>query len=273
MSAAAADQPYTLFNPAPSDSLRPLNSDQYDNVLDAHTLDAGHVQLETSLVNYYYYSARHDFPGLSYKLAEEEYNWSPRIRVGLLQNVEFEAHPSYSIDSDNVKGAYSSPYFPYAFNSTTRSSGFGNLDLGSKINLWGNDGGMMSLAVHPYVSIPTDHGIVAGGVSVPFGLALPGGLYLKIETEISADHNYHHTIYGGFYNAISLHKTLCSKSDAFAYLDSTASSDPNSSWYGYAGFGATYNITRNLQLFGAMGFGVVNSAYDYNPRFGVVARF
>lgn len=228
--------------------------------------------METSLVNYYLYSEHIGYPGVSYKFSEEEYHWSPAIRVGLLDNVEFYVNPSYTSESENVKGSYSAPYVPVTFDNTTHRSSFGAVNLEPKVNLWGNNGGMTSFALSPYLGVPTGHGAVRGGGAAAFGVSLPYAFYLKVESELY-DTRDHRTVYGGFYNAISLHKKLCSKSDAFAYLDSAASSDPDSSWYGYTGFGATYSITRNLQLFGAMGFGIVSAAFDYNPRFGVVARF
>jgi opacity protein-like surface antigen len=264
---------YDLFNPTPGDLIRPINSDEFDNVLDAHTLDAGHVQMEGSLVSYYYYSAPHSMTGLSYRFAEEEYSWGPRFRVGLLNDVDFEVNPTYVIRSENVTGAYTAPYVPYAFNSTTHSSGFGSIGFGPKINLWGNDDGPTALAIHPYLSVPTRNGEVLGGLAVPFGLQMPWGLSLKLETEFYVTDNSHRTCYGGFYNGVSLHKTACSKAEVYWYLDSTVTSDATQSWYGYTGFGATYKISPDLELYGGIGFGLESAAFDYNPRFGVILRF
>ena len=264
---------YNLFNPTPSNLLRPINSDQFDNVLDAHTLDAGHVQIDASLVNYYYYSIRYYVPGLSYRVAEDEYSWTPRFRVGLLNNLDFEVNPTYSIRSDNVAGAYGAPYTPDAFNSTAHSSGFGDIGLGPKINLWGNDEGVTALAIHPYLSIPPRRGVLLGGADIAFGWQMPRGFYLKLDSEFYVTDNARHTLYGGFYNSVSLHKTLCSKAEVYWYLDSTVTSDPLSSWYGYTGFGAIYKISPNLELYGGIGFGLKSAAYDYNPRFGVICRF
>jgi opacity protein-like surface antigen len=264
---------YNLFHPTPRDLMRPLNSDQFDSVLDAHTLDAGHVQLEASLVNYYYYSAQRNFSGLSYRLGEDEYFWGPRLRVGLWNNVDFEVNPTYSIRSENVNGAYSAPFVPFAFNTTTHSSGFEALGLGPKINLWGNDDGPTALAIHPYLSVPTSSGELLGGVDIPFGWRLPHGLYLKLDSEFYVTDNSRHTHYEGFFNSASIHKSLGSKTEAYWYLESTVTSGSLSSWYGYTGFGLAYTVTHDLQLFGGIGFGLDSLAYDYNPRFGVVFRY
>jgi opacity protein-like surface antigen len=264
---------YNFFNPTPHDLMRPINSDEFDNVLDAHTLDAGHVQVEASLINYYYYSTHYYLSSLSYRLAEDEYTWTPRFRVGLLNNVDFEVNPTYSIRSENFNGAYFAPYTPYAFDYTTHTSGFGSIGLGPKINLWGNDDSPTALAIHPYLSIPTRNGDVLGGMDIAFGLQMPRGLYLKLDTEFYVTDDSQRTIYGGFQNSVSLHQTLCSKVEVYWYLNSIVTTDPTQTWYGYTGFGAIYKLTADLELYGGIGFGLDSEAFDYNPRFGAVLRF
>jgi hypothetical protein len=253
--------------------MRGFKTDQIDTVLDARTVDAGHVQIEAPLVEYYYYSTHYGFPGLSYRYAESEYSWRPDFRVGLLNNVDFQVNPSYSIRSENVNGAYSAPYALYAFNSTTRSSGFGRVDFGPEINLWGNDGGATALAISPYLSVPTANGQVLAGMDIPFGVRVCRGLYLKLDTEFYLTDDSRGTRYGGFENNVSLTKKVCSKVSVYWYLDSTVTSDAGQSWYGYTGFGATYRIARDVELYASMGFGLNSAAYDYNPRFGVILRF
>jgi opacity protein-like surface antigen len=264
---------YNLFNPTPRDLMRGIKADQFDNVLDAHTVDAGHIEIETSLIDYYAYSTHYNYTGLSYRYAEEEYYWAPRFRLGLLNNVDFEVNPTYSIRSKNETGAFTAPYVPYAFNSTIHSSGFGDIGLGPEINLWGNDGGATALAIHPYLSVPTSNGELLGGMDIPFGLRLCRGLYLDFDTEFYVTDNSLRTHYGGFQNNVSLYKKVCSKTAVYWYLDSTVTSDPARSWYGYTGFGATYKLTVDMEVFGGIGFGLDSAAYDYNPRFGVVLRF
>jgi hypothetical protein len=71
--------------------------------------------------------------------------------------------------------------------------------------------------------------------------------------------NESHACIAGFYNAISLNKTLCSKADAYGYFDTTVTSDSAETWYGYAGLGLEYKFTNNLQMFAGIGFGVTSS--------------
>src|ERR1700734_1149429 len=246
---------YSLFNPVPDVQLRPLSSEARDGLTDARPLDAGHGQVEGEFINYYYYST----PANNF--SSQQFAWAPRITVGLLNNVDLFIRPSYQmVSARNNFGSFS-------------SSGFGYITTGVKLNLWGNDGGTTALAVRPYLSIPTMGGGVLGGGDVALLVRLPQGFYIKFDSEFYATENNNRTHFVGFDNSMSINKSLCSKTDAYWYLDSTVTSDPNQQWIGYTGFGLDYNFTSNLQLFAGMGFGLTSSSYDYNPRFGFVCRF
>jgi hypothetical protein len=243
---------YTLFNPVPNDQLRPLSSEAYDGVSDARTLDAGYFQAEGEFINYLFNSTT------PYHYSSNEYLWEPRISVGLLNNVDFYVRPSYEIRSYDYKGS---------------TSEFGSVVTGVKVNLWGNDGGTTAFAVKPYLSIPTEGGDVLGGGVLALLVRLPQGFYVKFDSEFYATENDNRTLFAGFYNSMSINKSLCSKADAYWYLDSHVTSDSAQQWYGYTGFGLNYNFTCNLQIFAGIGFGLTSSSYDYNPRFGFVWRF
>jgi hypothetical protein len=256
---------YTLLNPVPSARLRPLSSDAYDGVMDARTLDAGHYQVEGEFINYFYNSVT------PFDYDSDAFFWAPRVTVGLLNNLDVFVHPSYEIKNLEHRVLFSE---------------FGRVATGVKINLLGNDGGTIALALKPYVSIPTGGNDpfvgddVLGGGDVALLVRLPYGLYVKVDSEFYATENRSRTVFGGFYNAISINKTLCSKAEAYCYFDTTVTSDSTETWYGYTGFGLEYNVTRNLQVFAGFGFGVTPDwvfgqarAYDYNPRAGFVCRF
>jgi hypothetical protein len=234
--------------------------------MDARTVDAGHVQVEGEFIDYFYNSETpHNYDS-------DEFLWAPRVTVGLLNNVDFYVRPSYEIR---------------CLDYGVKSSEFGRITTGIKVNLVGNDEGTIALALKPYVSIPTSSsdalgsGGVLGGGDVALLVRLPYGLYVKVDSEFYATENDRRTHFAGFYNAISLNKTLCSKADAYGYFNSTVTTDSTETWYGYGGFGLEYNFTRNLQVFAGIGFGVTSSdwvmgqtrAYDYNPRAGFVWRF
>ena len=258
---------YSILNPVPDEQLRPLSSSAADGVLDARTLDVGHVQVEGALLDYYY-DARRPFYFYS---GFNEFVWTPRISVGLLNNVDFFIRPSYHIEEN-----------PYYYRNANE---FGRVNTGVKVNLWGNDDGMTALAIQPYLSIPTqeDDGkkVLAGG-DVAFLVRLPWDFSVKFDSEIYQIKYYTDTSYAGFNEAASIHKSFCSRADAYGYFEVNKTTVPyDNAWVGYTGLGVDYNFTRNLQMFAGFGFGV-NSfrrswtdprAADYNPRVGGVWRF
>src|SRR3954447_8978655 len=121
---------YTLFNPTPRSAMREMQTDRPDVTESPFTVDAGHVQIETSFFEY------------ASDAGTEEWDVLPtNIKVGVLNNVDvqFVLSPYQDISPD--KG-------PHA-------AGFGDAQLRVKINLWGDDGGNTALALMPYVQFPT----------------------------------------------------------------------------------------------------------------------
>jgi hypothetical protein len=257
---------FNLFNPTPAGQLRPLAIDANDGVVDPTTVDAGHVQVEGSLVDYYTVSQNYSSPFTgSGTYNQNTFGWSPRISLGLLNNVALFVHPTFYYTSYN----YSGP-----FGGSGNSSGYSGIIVGTKINLWGNDSGTTAFAVSPYLSIPNgDNGgsPVLGGADISFAVRLPHQFYLKFMTEPYAFDNTDGTVHFGMDNSMSVHKSL-DQFDIYAYLNTNLHASP-ALWYGYAGFGAAYLVTDNLQLFVGIGFGLNSNAYDYNPRFGLGWRF
>src|ERR1035441_891393 len=143
LAVSAADSPPgsancdTLFKATPDDQLRPLSSQAYDGLTDARTLDAGHVQVESELLNYYFNGST---PQYYYK---DSFFWEPRITLGLLNNLDLFIRPSYETRTD---------YFNHS------TGDFGTITTGLKLNLWGNNDGTTALAIRPYAAIPTSHG-------------------------------------------------------------------------------------------------------------------
>ena len=250
---------HTLFNTTPNDQLRPLSSEAYDSVTDARTLDAGHVQVEGALLDY-------SFNGSTPLFYEKNsFVWEPRIILGLLDNLDFFIRPSYETTTD------------YSDHST---SDFGTITTGLKLNLWGNNDGTPALALRPYAAIPTSSGREVGaGVDLPFLVRLPQGFWVKVDSEFYTAGNDNNQV--GFFNGLSLNKSLGSKVDVYCYLNTTATTVDKQTWFGDTGLGLDCNLTSNLQVFASFGFGFTSPdwvsgqtrAYDYNPRLGVVWRF
>src|SRR5438105_4813158 len=50
---------YTLFNPTPDDAMRGMDTDRPNKTNTAHTIDAGHVQIETGFCDWVHYRNRY----------------------------------------------------------------------------------------------------------------------------------------------------------------------------------------------------------------------
>ena len=92
------------------------------------------------------------------------------LKVGVLNNLDLQIIvETYNLQRTKDRDT----------GESSRLSGFGDLTLRSKINLWGNDGGPSALSVMPFVKLPTagddlGNGAVEGGVIFPFAMELPG---------------------------------------------------------------------------------------------------
>lgn len=250
---------YNLFNATPADKLRALSLDANDDVMDPTTVDAGHVQVQGDLVDYFRYTESRG----PENLAEDYFTWSPRISLGVLNNVDVFVHPTFYATSYE----YSGPY-----NRSHDSSDFENINIGAKVNLWGNDGGKTALSVAPYVDIPNANETVTGGGTISFAVRLSQQFNLKLSSNPYAFDTGHDSINFGMANSVSLHKSLCAKFDTYAYLNTEWQANDRG-WIGYAGFGSGYLICPNLEVFLGIGFGLTSNAYDYNPRLGIGWRF
>ena len=165
-----------MFNPTPDSQLRSFSPDRPPKADSAHTVDAGHFQYETDLLNY----SQTNFGGVTTRLYQAA---DPVWKFGLTNWVDFELqYNGYQnlTATDDATGAV-----------VARGAGFGDVFVKSKINLFGNDGGAAALAVIPYVKIPSgtaviSNGVVEGGLIAPFQLQLPHDFGLTLMSEVDA---------------------------------------------------------------------------------------
>src|SRR3984957_17720097 len=161
---------YWLLNPTPPDQMRSFNTDRPTKANVPYTIDAGHFEYETDLVNF-----THQVSGSTHTDTLMVPN--PTFKVGLTNNVELEGSVPFA-------GAHT-------FRSGPSSTLWGNDDplVRSKINLWGNDGGDTAAALIPYVKAATapvgiGNGAVEGGLIGPLAVNLPDSLTLLLVPEV-----------------------------------------------------------------------------------------
>jgi hypothetical protein len=258
---------YNLFHPVPRADLRELITDRPSLSDGPFTLDPGHFQFEMDFVNY---THDRDTRGGG-DTRTDAWLFAPfNFRVGLLHNLDLQ----FIVAPDNRVRTEDR-----AAGVTTRQSGFGDVTLRAKLNLWGNDEGDTALAFLPYLKLPTsqDHlgnHAVEGGFSFPFTVNLPAEWQLGLMTKWSyrqdgGGDNYH----SEFEHSIILGRDICGKLAGYAEFYSLVSTERGSDWLGIVGLGLTYGLTDNVQLDTGINLGVTRSAPDYNPWVGITWRF
>jgi Putative MetA-pathway of phenol degradation len=269
--AFAAESPdkngYNLFRPTPDALLREMATDRPDKTESAYTVDAGHWQIEMDLLGYTYDRSSGGGEHLTVKaLATAPIN----MKVGVLNNVDLQMiAETYNLQRTKDRDT----------GSSTRVSGFGDLLLRCKTNLWGNDGGPTALAVMPFVKIPTNqhdlgNGAVEGGIIFPFAMDLPADWDLGAQAEMdhlqdSNSADYHQE----FINTITVSRDIIGKLAAYVELFSNVSTESGAKWIATFDFGFTYAITRDIQLDAGMNVGLTDAADNLNPFIGLSMRY
>ena len=175
---------YTLFNPAPTDSLRVWRTDHAGLV--PYTMDAGHVEADVIAVSYAYDEP--DFRGLFPVNARTE-AWSygiTQIKLGLLNRLDAEVIiMPYQTITTTIK-------FGSATIIRSTESGFGDVISRLKLNVWGNDGGKIALSISGDVKYPTakhgpgefGNGQFEGGPGLEFVAQLPWDFELRVNSAV-----------------------------------------------------------------------------------------
>lgn len=176
---------YWLFDPTPDAYLRAFSTDRPPKANSPYTVDAGHFQYETDLAVF----GQGNASGLGTR------DWTifdPTLKVGLTNAIDAELQLT--------------PYESVATSAGGRSTsmaGIGDTVARLKLNLLGDDGGDVAVALLPYVKLPTartplGNGKTEGGVILPVAIAAPAGFTLIVMPEgdwlADADGSGHHAM-------------------------------------------------------------------------------
>jgi outer membrane putative beta-barrel porin/alpha-amylase len=254
---------FNLFHPTPDALMREMATDRPDKTESAYTVDAGHFQVEMDMLAYTYDRSKHE-------KAEGLAIAASNLKVGVLNNLDLQIIvETYNIQRTKDRDT----------GMNSRMSGFGDLTLRSKINLWGNDGGPSALSVMPFVKLPTagddlGNGAVEGGVIFPFAMELPSewGLGAQIQVDHvrdSSGSSYHQE----FSNTVAVSHDIVENLGFYIELFNSVSNERHSAWIATFDFGFTYAVTRDIQLDAGMNIGLTDAADDFNPFIGLSMRY
>lgn len=271
--AALADPPttapadksgYTLFNPVPDDQQRTFNPDRPSVTTGPFTIDAGHLQVESSFVQYAAnVPADRGGPGGS------QFSVLPtEFRLGILDRVEVDLTVNPFIDQRTPAAV---PRY---------ADGFGDLQLQAKLNLFGDDGGDLAFGVIPYLTLPTassSHGLgtgrVDGGVILPVQVNLPASFTLDGEVEFDLPRNAADTGTGfDVMQTVQLSHPLVGPLDGYLEYAGVAPISLGQSFTATANAGLTYGSADTVQLDVAIDVGLSRGAPPYTLLTGITVR-
>ena len=249
---------YTLFNPVPRDMRREMSPDRPDRTESPFTVDAGHVQVELSFVEW----------SKGTNGAEVTSVLPTNIKLGLTEHIDAQL-----IINPNIR----------VRSSGRAQEGVGDTQFRLKVNLWGNDGGDgfygdTALAVMPFVQFPTaddkfgDEEDVEFGVIVPFTVPLPYDMALTVMAEVDVVRDG-----GGGYDTLFVHTASLGR-DLYGpvggYLEyiGVQPIDGDGDYRASVGTGLTYNVNEDVQLDTGIEVGLTSDANDLRVFAGMTFR-
>jgi hypothetical protein len=254
---------YSLLNPAPDDKLREFSTDRPGKSHSSTTVDAGRVQIESDFLNYTLDPANSIHPRAQFLTVG-----TPTFRIGITNDIELQLGTALY----NYSRVGTGP-------SALVGRGFGDSTIGTKINLFGNDGGDQSLAILPSIKLPTaarnlGNGHVETAVNVSYTMALSKPWSLTLEPNVGLLRNDANTGYRANYGFIAnLNREVFVKGlTAAAEIAVDVSSERAHTRVSFDP-SLQYLITKSFQLDVGIYLGLTRYSPKYNPYAGVSYRF
>ncbi len=263
--ALARPTEYHLFKPVPREMMRELSTDRPDTTESPYTVDAGHVQLEMSFVDFTY-----DHDNADSQTTRSLAVAPLLVKIGLLHNVDLQI----GIDPYTTTEVTDRPS-----DTSETVSGFGDTLVRLKVNLWGNNEGVTALALMPFIKFPTaeddlGNGNVEGGVILPLGVSLGDDWSLGLMAEFdfirsAADDRY----VVDFVHTATIGRPLFGELAGYVEYAGFVNLNGDESYRGFFDAGLTYGLTPDTQLDCGIRVGLTEAADDVGVFAGLSLRF
>jgi hypothetical protein len=256
---------YTLFNPTPKEQMRSFSTDRPTKVNIPYTVDAGHFQYEGDLLIYGYDDRTTPDTNIT--------SWvigNPTFKAGLLHNLDLEVNFSAY---NNIRSQTRSD------GTTTTASGFGDIVTRAKINLFGNDGGDVALALMPYGKWPTapqgvGNRFVEGGIAVPLAVSLPLGFTANLMGQLDYLKNPNDSGYHvNFPAMININRQIVDGVTAYAEIYANWSTHRDVRDIYTLDLAVAWSPKPNFQIDAGVYIGLNAAATPYQLYVGVSQRF
>jgi hypothetical protein len=251
---------YHLFNPTPRDLMREMSTDRPDTTESAYTVDAGHYQIEMSFFDY----------NRNRSNGERTDTWTfgtMNLKAGLCDQADLQVvFDSYTEERTRTAGI------------TETVSGFSDVTLRLKANLWGNDGGKTAFAIMPFVKIPTRTELSndqwEGGVILPLAISLTD----RIGFGVMLQADFVHDDERGGYDVEWLHTAtlgfdLTEQLGMYIEYAGVASHEETFDYQATFDAGVTYAVTDNLVFDAGIRVGLNEATDDFGVFTGMSIRF
>ncbi len=238
--------------------VRPMSTDRPDTTESGYTVPAGMFQVEMSFFDY----ARDADRG---RVEDQWIYAQTNLKAGLTRSTDLQVIlNSHAVAGESERG------------DATRTSGFGDITVRLKQNLFGNDSGPAALAIMPYVTIPT-HTRVSdeaweGGLIVPLSVTLTDRLVLGLMIEADIVHDTETNGYDlEWLHSATLGYTLTEKLGMYVELVGIAGQD--AAYQGIFDAGLTFALNNDLIFDAGVRIGMNRPAPDFGVFSGVSFRF
>ncbi|RFZ82806.1 transporter [Mucilaginibacter terrenus] len=234
---------YNLTHPVPAGKMKEMETDRPDVTESAYTVEAGHFQVESDL----YRHVRNTSDGIrsienSYHVANYKLGLSAKTDIQLVVPT-FVSNTERDVQTGKL---------------LNKKSGFDDITLRFKYNLWGSNGGKTALAVLPFISFPTssfENNGVQGGVTFPFAAEITSEV--KFGSQVSAsfvkedDNKYYNELLYSFTFGRSLFKQV----DGFVEAYTTYSTYTKNADF-FANGGLVFSVNSNLNIDAGLNYGL-----------------
>ncbi len=255
---------YTLFNPTPASQMRAFSTDRPNKGTSPYTVDAGHFQYETDL-----FGGQYDGYNRAHTRTRQLFTADPVLKLGVTNFADVEI---------SLGGYQANWVRDRSTGRTMNYDGFGDVSVRTKINLLGNDGGPVALAVVPYYKIPTaskqvGNGAGEFGVMVPLSVSLPYGVSALVTTEIDDLKNDNNTgRHTAFSNLINFSRSVAPNLTASVEYYSLVQTANNPTQH-TVDLALAYLLGPNTQIDTAAYIGLNKAAPDFVAYVGLSQRF
>lgn len=262
---ASTKAEYWLLKRTPAGKLRDLSTDRPDTTESPYTVDAGHFQLEMSLIDYTFDRRNQE------RVTRRSVAVAPMLlKLGILNEFDLQIGiDPYTREREKDR----------ATDERTTLSGFGDITVRTKFNIWGNDSGDTALALMPFVKIPTASGDlgnekVEGGLIVPLAFDLGNDIGAAVMTEFDVvrdGDNERYTI--DWVHTATVSVPLVEDLSGFVEYAGFANLNHDEKYRAYVDCGLTYGLNPKTQLDCGIRVGLTRASDDLGVFAGVSWRY